>query len=617
MKPVTLKLMFALYFFSTIIITFAQNHAVNHSAAEQLCADKGGLVPSFNFPRVDVSLTDFGQSRDSIRYSQLKNVELEDGESAWVAGYAKYGDSLYYHFGCCPYDNQNTFAESDKQDHRGFYQCSDYCENRASGTAYYDQLSFLINATNCVCIKNMFVLNRTACPETIKDGLLLELYRRISRYLSDGLYQCATVRYNNNKSNWETLTSKCLGNKAVVCNNIRQNISCQILNTFYTISSNLCDVDSSDTWMNGVKECNNIGGMVMPYLSREIFMLDKNIQYWLGYVSAYKLKTHPGHACLSATRVGDRLVLEPSDCVANNKFVCASDIKPDSDVHMATSTRLSTPINEQTTLSNAVPASTRLYAFTTTPKVLTSSQAASSVGTNTVLITAACCSVGVVGGGVAIAFLIYRRKRKSNNDCTHHVMTQPSLDTRINDNRITAASESHYTTVDENDMVQAKSAARAPSDTSFKSTASDDTRDKNSPTETQTRNPLKRKKHFEPCENIPLSRTPLANRNKNGKDTNISMSDKCNVLPSNQPTQPARKREECEAHIYINQSAEPDRKREECEAHVYINQSAQPDRKREECEAHVYTNQQIIQQPDNTYTHLSNALRDNHIYGHK
>ena len=40
METVTLKFMFALYFSNTIIITFAQNHAVNHSAAVQLCADK-------------------------------------------------------------------------------------------------------------------------------------------------------------------------------------------------------------------------------------------------------------------------------------------------------------------------------------------------------------------------------------------------------------------------------------------------------------------------------------------------------------------------------------------------------------------------------------------------
>ena len=148
-------------------------------------------------------------------------------------------------------------------------------------------------------------------------------------------------------------------------------------------------------------------------------------------------------------------------------------------------------------------------------------------------------------------------------------------------------------------MVQAKSgAARAPSDILLTSTASGGTRDNNSPPEKQTRNALKRNKHFEPGENIPLSTITLGSRNKDGKDTDIRMSDDCNALPFNQRAQPAWKREECETHVYINQPA-------------------QPARKREECETHVYTNQQIIQRPDNTYTHLSNALRDDHIYGQK
>jgi len=587
METVKLKFMFALYFSCTVRFTFAQNQAVNHSAAEQVCADNEGLVASFYFPRVQVSLTDYGQSRDSIRYSQLKNVELEDGESAWVAGYAKYDDSLYYHFGCCPYDNQNTFAESDKQEHRGFYQCSYYCENRASGTAYNDKLSFLINATNCVCIKNVFVINRTACPETNEDGSFLELYGRKNRYKSNGLYQCGAFRYSD-KGNGETLTSKCLGNKGAVCTHMTHVTRTLTCHNIPLVTTSFCYVSSSDTWMNRVKECNSLGGIVLPFMLQELtFISGKDNQYWLGSVRAYKVQTQPEDACLSVTRIGDRLVLQPDDCEAKNKFICANDIKPHSNVHMATSTR-----------SN----------------ILTSIPAASSVGSSTVLITA-CCLVGVVGGVVAIAFLIYRRKRKSNKDCTQHVMTQPSSDTHIIDNRIAATSESHYATVDENDMVQAKSgAARAPSDSLLNSTASSGTRDKNSPTEKQKRNALKGKKHFEPCENIPLSRIKLDNRNKDGKDTDISQSD-CKVLPSNQPTQPARTREECVPHVYIYQSAEPDRKREECEAHVYTNQSAEPILKREECEA---TNQQIIQQPDNnTYTHLSNALRDDHIYGHK
>ena len=201
MKQMILKLHFAFVFSCTIIFTFAQNHAFNHSEAAELCADKGNLVANHYFPRVNVSLADYGMPRDSVHYSQLKHVELEDGESAWVAGYAKYRDSIYNYWGCYPYDNQNTFAASDKQGHRGFYQCSEYCEKQANGTSYYDILYLLINTTSCVCLKDVFDEKKTACPETNEAGLPLELYRREKRYKTDGLYQCATIKYNSNKVN--------------------------------------------------------------------------------------------------------------------------------------------------------------------------------------------------------------------------------------------------------------------------------------------------------------------------------------------------------------------------------------------------------------------------------
>jgi len=552
MTPTILKLIFAFVFFCTIIVTFARNHAVNHSEAVELCADKGNLVANHNFPSVDVSFTDFGPPRDSVRYSQLKNVELEDGESAWVAGHAKYSDSIYNHWGCYPYDNQTTFADSDNQGHRGFYQCSEYCEKQASGTSNYDKLYFAINTTKCVCLKYVVEGIRTACPKTNDDGLLLELYRRKKRNQTDGLYQCATIKYNSNKGNWETLTSKCLGNKGVLCRHIRQSIVC---NNKTLVKNPYCDVGISSTWMNGVKECNNINGILAPRLI-DVMPSTINLlnQYWLGSVSAYKIHNHQGDACLSAIRVVDQLVLEPDDCNAKHKFICDTDIKPNNGGNTAKSTLPNTPINAKTTHSyvistfvnfsqssqsnkqttnlNMIPASTSLPAILTTSEVSIKGPVASSVGTNTVLIIVACCSVGVVGGCIAITFLIYRRKMKSNKDCTQHAMTQPSSNTRIVDKSIANVPENEYATVDETNLVQAKSAPKK-----------------------QTRNTLTSMNNLELCENILLSKKALDNRNNDDKYTDASMSDEYNVLSFNNPAYAARKRDESEAHVYDHMPA--------------------------------------------------------------
>ena len=609
MKP--LKLIFTLYFSSTIncIFTSVQDHRVNHSAAKRRCENESGLAPNFYFPRVIVSLTDYGSPHDSVRYSHLRNVQLEDGESAWVAGYAKYSGSMYNHCGCYPYDNQNRFAASDNQGHRGFYQCSEYCEKQASGT-YYENLYFLINTTSCVCLKNVTQEKRTACPENTDDGLLLELYKRKTRYQKDGHYQCATLKYNSNRSTWETLTSKCWENKYVQCTHIRKTIVCKK----HTLITPYCDVNISGTWLNGVKECNTIEGMLAPYYSEQLrSSLYWANQYWLGSVSAYKLHTQRGDACLSVTRVGDQLVLQPDDCEAKNKFICAIDIKSnndDNDEKTAKSTLPYTPTNEQTThsyviptsvnssqssqtneqithshviptsdksapvnkqqtlshmiltpangipskerttISNAIPASKSLPAITSTIKLLITRPMASSVGTNTVLIIVACCSVVVGGGCVAITCVICRRKKQSIKYCKKHVTPQPSSNTCITDISMADVPESDYATVDETNSVLAKSdAASVPPGNSLNITASDGTRDKNTSQEKQTRNTLTRKNNIELCENIPPSRKALDNRNKDENDTDASLSDDYNVLSFTQPAQP-KKQEEYEAHVY-------------------------------------------------------------------
>jgi len=576
MKSLILKLIFAFVFSCTIIFTFAQNHAANHSEAVELCANDGNLVANHYFPRVDVSLTDFGPPRVSVRYSQLTNVELEDGASAWVAGYARYGDSMYNHWGCYQYDNQNTFAVSDNQGHRGFYQCSEYCENEASGTSYYRNFYLLINTTSCVCLKNVDTSKRTACPETNEDRLLLELYWRRKRDPYEGIYQCGTLRYNNNKHKWETLTSKCLGNKHVLCTHIKQSIVC---NNSTLVENPYCDVGISGTWMNGVKKCNYIEGMLAPYPVKVMpATMHWDNQYWLGTAGAYKIQTQRGDACLSVTRLGDQLILEPDDCKTKNKFICASDIKPNNGGNTAKYSLPNTPINaqtthpyaistsvnssqsspsnKQTTNFNVIPASTSSLVISTTLKVSITRPMASSVGTNTVLIIVVCCSVVVVGGGVATAFVICRRKRQSINDCNKHVMTQSSSNTCITDNSKKNIAESDYATVDETNLVQAKSdAATVPPGNLLNLTASGGTRDKNTPQEKQTRNTLTRKNNVGLCENIPHSNKALDNRNKDENDTDASMSDEYNVLSFNNPARAARKREDSEAHVYDHMPA--------------------------------------------------------------
>jgi len=84
--------------------------------------------------------------------------------------------------------------------------------------------------------------------------------------------------------------------------------------------------------MGGVKECNNLNGTLATHLSRDLLkIVNRTNQYWTGAVSPYTIQREPGDACLSVTRLGNQLVLEPDDCEAINSFICASDIMHTSD----------------------------------------------------------------------------------------------------------------------------------------------------------------------------------------------------------------------------------------------------------------------------------------------
>jgi len=638
MEIKVLPLIFSLYISSTTTFTFAQNPAVNHSVAEQLCSDRGCLVASSNFSRVHVSPIDYGQPRDSVRYSQLKNVELEDGESAWVAGYAKYSDSIYNHWGCYPYDNVNTIAASEKLEDRGFYQCSKFCENKNKGTLDSDTFYFSLNTTSCFCLsKYEDEWKRTACSETNANGLLL--YRRRKRYSTSGIYQCALIRQSE-RSKWVERTSKCLKNNNIVC--------------VLLVNNSHCVVDYSTAWLGGVNVCSSHAGFMAPYVADAFeYITHRETQYWLGAVSAYTEQAGPGDACLAVTRLGDHLVLEPDDCTTINSFICADDIKQNRDNATAKpALHTTTHINEQTTTANVIQTyptctllnnktkhsrkintSTSSPAITTTSKVLITSSEASALGTNTrVPIIVACCSVVVFGGGgIAIVVIIYRRKRKSTKDCRKHMLTQPSPNTCITDNSIADDSERDYATVDETNLVPAKSdAATVPPGTLLNLTSSDRTRDTNASPAQQNSNTLTRKNTLEHSEDKPLSRKSLDNRNNDGKDTDASLSDDYNVLSYSQPPPPARKREESEAHVYdhmpaITNGQMSDRKprnesqREDQNEYdttesvkVLLHGDYATARSLRKAGSGEYdTSQNMLrsnQRPDDTYSHIPNAL---------
>jgi len=407
------------FIFIYVILPNVQCIRVNHSEAVRLCKYKGGLVNSSFFPRIEVPYSNIGQPRESVLYSQLKNVDLDDGKSAWVAGYVKYINTLYYHIGC-PYidlDRASVFAASDE--HLGFYQCSQYCEYQASKDPDIEYFLILLQTIKCLCLRyKSRSTEYSSCFQTKTDVVLLRapMSRKVTALF--GFFQCL-YKLRTPKGDLESYTSKCLEKKHTVC---------------YEYENASYHVANSSTWMRGVKECNRLGGFIMP-LTESVTVMDINKTYWLG-VSAYTIQTELGDACLAVTRVGDQLVLEPDDCRANNSFICASDITPNSN-----DTKV-IPTSKQTTSLNAI---TSVNQTSISSDSKETGQLASGIVIIIVLIVIASC-LGVVAVA-AITALVYSRKRNANTERRQSNVAQENV--AMNDNIVGDDVYHEYATIDD------------------------------------------------------------------------------------------------------------------------------------------------------------------------
>jgi len=313
MKNTTLRSIL-LYYSCFIFWNNIQCLRVNYFDAVKLCADKGGLASNSYFPRMNVSFTYYGHPRDSVLYSQLKSLDLKDSQSAWVAGFAKYG-GIFHSDGCNTGELQTVIASSDNSEHLGFHQCSNYCEKQDREFTWMS-----LNMSSCSCIdqKDYTAFRSVECPNNHEDTRLNELFLRHTK-LNKNKYQCSLLTVDD-LSRIDFAPSKCLGKNRLSC---------------WFSSRNHCNKDTYPycilpyltTWPDGNNECYRRGGSLFA-LEEPIFKSFRNEKFWTEDISAYTVTTdfQKGDACLAVTRLGDQLILEPDDCEAKLSFICVSDI---------------------------------------------------------------------------------------------------------------------------------------------------------------------------------------------------------------------------------------------------------------------------------------------------
>ena len=420
-----------LYYSCFIFWNNIQCLRVNYFDAVKFCAEKGGLASSSSFPRINVSFTCYEHPRNNVLYSQLKDVDLKDGESAWVAGYAKYG-GIFHRMGCNTGELQTVIASSDTSENIGFHQCSNYCQKQDREFTWMS-----LNRSSCSCIDKIHytVFRGVLCPNNHDDTRLNELFLRHTKR-NKNKYQCSLLTVDD-LGRIDFAPSKCLG---------KNRLSCRFSSRNYCNNDTYpyCFLPYLTTWPDGNTECNRRGGSLFSS-DKPIFKSYRNDKFWTEDISAYTVTTEvqKRDACLAVTRLGDQLVLEPDDCEAKLSFICASNI-----IHNTTA--FSDNNNSALSYGNNTASSEAIISIIQTTATLDSKVPhqpyAIDININLVVIATCITLVAVAAITASVRVLLHKtsniERRKTNTD-------QFTQNHAIIENPICDVANHVYATVDE------------------------------------------------------------------------------------------------------------------------------------------------------------------------
>ncbi|XP_052806413.1 uncharacterized protein LOC128235648 [Mya arenaria] len=292
-----------------------------HQNAVQRCQGSGGLAPSNYFNPVPGTVSYPPEHPDlGVKYDELFDFNLQDGESAWVAGFASY--SLPVVFENCVVWTENTASEGNGA---SIYSCLNYCGYDTSTTDAY----IGVNSRHCVCFtRHMVEANRTRCDPA--NDIMLGVYAvKTERVKDKFLYQCNNMQINTSiEKCTEKHKSVCYTRNPEVCTNNNRHYLINNSWTFY------CIVAETKTWFDSVNHCKTISGNILPTVTPQLVSeinarVNDTVDYWVGTFRSFTVADdRTGNSpCLVVTRVNNELVLEPEDCNKRRKYVCLENVR--------------------------------------------------------------------------------------------------------------------------------------------------------------------------------------------------------------------------------------------------------------------------------------------------
>jgi len=317
------------------VTVFLVTYVLRRSKSEQLvsydeavtkCASKGGLAPATWFSGVPHTVRYPDEARTDVKtYGDLDNLQLGEGESAWVGGYARYGQTLAWE-GCWTSINNNreTMRLESKN---SLYECSEKC---LDGIYQYIGIKY----QRCWCIQGAELSDtwqRSNCDDENSVGVYFVLKKTLNQTA-----QCiaAKMKYNLNeqirgniKSKPKDRVEKCTNKHSSVCTLItfKKEDQCTVLHDTKD-NATYCLFDKHVTWAISYDTCVGMKGRLFPHDYGVFYYTD---WFWMGQFrpftihETYDMSTS---ACLLVTRIGPDLFLEPDNCSIKLPLLCANDL---------------------------------------------------------------------------------------------------------------------------------------------------------------------------------------------------------------------------------------------------------------------------------------------------
>jgi len=304
-------------FINIFIVCQAKTAHVSRDQAGLECGSRGGMAPPAWFAGVPHTESYLGVVRTDVKtYDDFDNLNISDGESAWVGGYAEFGPGLAW------YDCFQIASNITRQlkSVNTLYECATMCHN-------YTYIG--IKDRRCICLQNSDFINAHAqCNDTRKG--IFGVYQ-VNNRKQQALFQCNAIKYDM-LGVYVDFSDKCSSKHMSLCVSgaAYLNDDCKDQYTRVSTAVSNCLVNESHPWSKDFEMCKRFNGQILSNADNQSWLVYLNdiigVEHrtvWLGTFRTFRISDSQH---LSVTRDGVHLLLEPADCSRELKFICTKDL---------------------------------------------------------------------------------------------------------------------------------------------------------------------------------------------------------------------------------------------------------------------------------------------------